>query len=691
MSAHLAVCEQALAGFVLHALWQVPLLAGAAWCAVKVGRPHIRVAHALWVGTLLLCVVLPLCSTIAARRAAWLAERDSITSGVTFEPVAYGGTLPALQRESAWKRLLHRHVNGRDGLQPFAFTAPPRLARALAWSQLLVMALFALQIIFSWWRTLALVRGASLDPLPAAIQNALEQHCLRLNMKPPRLRASSDIAGPALAGVLRPTLLLPAPVAAGIESAEIHAILLHELAHLRRHDPVLHVLCSVLLLPLAFHPAAWWISQRVRQTREMACDAEAADRMGSNSTYARALLRVAERMGFRQTQIPALRFFSNGLFGAGLELFNQSGAMEERMQMIMKSCQPEARSRRAVRVAACISLGAVAVLSAGMLQVRPALAGERIAPQSAPTTQPVSSSTAQRTAMDTGPRLLGGDHAREQLRQARRDLLTAEREAVSDDDRRRIVTAREVAAAAEQALASVDGSRHSTSVDLSKSSVPLGNLKMPEMAAMQAQMEQQREAFKKMRVEMNSPEWKARMEQQQQTMEKLKAQINSPEFRAKIEAASKINDAQLNATIRNAEQQQARAMEQIRPDAIQRQIDQATQLVARNEILPVPTSVAAADPIKVPSAVMAGNALSKKVPVYPPDAKEKKIQGEVLLHAIISEEGKVEQLNVISSPDEQLSKSAIEAVREWVYKPYLLNGDPKAVDTTITVHYSFSK
>jgi TonB family protein len=94
-------------------------------------------------------------------------------------------------------------------------------------------------------------------------------------------------------------------------------------------------------------------------------------------------------------------------------------------------------------------------------------------------------------------------------------------------------------------------------------------------------------------------------------------------------------------------------------------------------------------PIRVSGGVIAGQIVSKVNPVYPQEAKEQGIQGAVVLHAIIGADGTVQELVVISGPPE-LQKSAIEAVKQWVYKPYLLNGDPQEVDTTITVNYSLS-
>jgi len=99
---------------------------------------------------------------------------------------------------------------------------------------------------------------------------------------------------------------------------------------------------------------------------------------------------------------------------------------------------------------------------------------------------------------------------------------------------------------------------------------------------------------------------------------------------------------------------------------------------------------AAANPAKVSPEVMAGNVINKVTPRYPEDAKKAKIEGAVLLKAVIGKDGTIENLQVISGPKE-LQTSALDAVRQWTYKPYLLNGDPEDVETTITVTYSLGK
>ena len=95
------------------------------------------------------------------------------------------------------------------------------------------------------------------------------------------------------------------------------------------------------------------------------------------------------------------------------------------------------------------------------------------------------------------------------------------------------------------------------------------------------------------------------------------------------------------------------------------------------------------EPTYLPGQFMAGSVRSKEVPVYPIIARQDHISGSVLLHAIIGVDGHIRDLQVIGSPDDSLSESAMNAVRKWTYSPYLMNGKPTEVDTTITVNFNF--
>jgi protein TonB len=77
-------------------------------------------------------------------------------------------------------------------------------------------------------------------------------------------------------------------------------------------------------------------------------------------------------------------------------------------------------------------------------------------------------------------------------------------------------------------------------------------------------------------------------------------------------------------------------------------------------------------------------------PKYPAGAKAARIQGAVVLHAIIGADGKIESLEAISGPP-MLYTAAIDAVKQWVYKPYVINCAATRVDTTITVNFKFEQ
>jgi protein TonB len=87
---------------------------------------------------------------------------------------------------------------------------------------------------------------------------------------------------------------------------------------------------------------------------------------------------------------------------------------------------------------------------------------------------------------------------------------------------------------------------------------------------------------------------------------------------------------------------------------------------------------------------MAGNNLTKVNPVYPPEAKANGVSGTVVLMAVIGKDGAVKSLNAVSGPP-VLAAAAMDAVRQWTYKPYLLNGNPVEVDTTITVNFNLNR
>ena len=102
------------------------------------------------------------------------------------------------------------------------------------------------------------------------------------------------------------------------------------------------------------------------------------------------------------------------------------------------------------------------------------------------------------------------------------------------------------------------------------------------------------------------------------------------------------------------------------------------------------SSKSAPNRVTVPANVTAASIITQTKPEYPAEARASHVQGEVVLHAIIDKEGKISEVQVLSG-DDVLAKSAVEAVRQWKYKPMLVDGEPREVDTTITVTFSLQE
>jgi protein TonB len=93
--------------------------------------------------------------------------------------------------------------------------------------------------------------------------------------------------------------------------------------------------------------------------------------------------------------------------------------------------------------------------------------------------------------------------------------------------------------------------------------------------------------------------------------------------------------------------------------------------------------------VRVSQGVTAKSIIKKVPPEYPKEARKKHVQGTVVLHGVISHEGDVMEISVVSG-DPMLTQAAIEAVKQWKYKPYLLNGHPVEVETQFQLNFTLS-
>jgi uncharacterized protein (TIGR03435 family) len=163
-------------------------------------------------------------------------------------------------------------------------------------------------------------------PAPAEWQRVLDQLKSRLSVSPPvRLLVSGLLQAPAAIGWLRPIVLVPAGALAGLPPGQMEALLVHELAHVRRHDYLVHMVQSAVEAILFYHPAVWWISGHMRAERELCCDDIAVSITGDATVYARALAEF-DSTGWIQPTIMAAN--SGSLAHRIARLLGQSSAAD---------------------------------------------------------------------------------------------------------------------------------------------------------------------------------------------------------------------------------------------------------------------------------------------------------------------------------------------------------------------------
>jgi beta-lactamase regulating signal transducer with metallopeptidase domain/isopenicillin N synthase-like dioxygenase len=365
--------ERALIEYVINALWQVPLLAGGAWLLLRMVRPAPLMQHRIWLAVLGLAVLLPLhgmsrTDVFAAQRTAMIeASHEEVLS-----PLALNELPPKRRQWFAFPALF----SARTG----SLRLTPRTAHWLLRLYVATIAIGLFRVARAWRAARGLVENSQETFLCHRDSTALKNLSDRLGIKAPQLRESREVSSPMIVGVAAPVLLLPEGFARHTED-EIQAALCHELAHIQRRDYLVNVACQLAALPLAWHPVLDWVQQRIRMTREMVCDAMAAEEMKSHLGYAKCLLALAHSMlGGRE--IPAQAQF--------LGLFSNS-TLEERVMRLVDTTTMSVRVK-----AARAASGAVMMIATGVIamafHVTPTMAQANAQP---PATQnpPASAST----------------------------------------------------------------------------------------------------------------------------------------------------------------------------------------------------------------------------------------------------------------------------------------------------------
>ncbi len=531
--------QHMLASYILNGAWQVPIVAFCAFIISRFAGLSPRSRNHFWIAALLTAAVLPMVSLNALL--------PHFSPSVARVPVGAPVDTQALA-----------------ALHPVAATDP--IVSLPSWSVWTMTGLFvalALALLLRLTRAAVaargLVRQSASFSLPPDLIEAVDAIARDHGRRSPQVRRSCRISSPAMVGVLRPVILIPEAMT--FEGEDLRAALLHEMAHIVRHDYAINLACELLTLPICWHPAHLGIKSGVRRSRELACDDIAAAAMASPKAYAKCLVSLARTLGGQTSAHPTLAL-AVGLFGRS--------DLEERLMHLTRPRDVEAPAIRAARLCGLAAVGASLVGSAALLHVTPVFAQSSppaAAPPSSvkatPAPAPVTSAPLDRT-QDDAPKPSARHH---------RGGLLISRDGVVIET-------------------SSAGYRHSfTGLDGRTLTVTNDDPNPPTADEQRRWEEEARKAEAKaaeVEKRINSPEFKQRIERAQARAAEAEKMVNSPEFQARIskavaqaaEVQKRVNSPEFQARISKAVAQAAEVQKRVNSPEFQARIKKATERAA---------------------------------------------------------------------------------------------------------------
>jgi TonB family protein len=481
-----------------------------------------------------------------------------------------------------------------------------------------------------------------------------------------RLLESAWIEVPSVIGWIRPVILVPASALAGLPPAQFEAILAHELAHVRRHDYLVNVLQSVIEVLLFYHPAVWWISRRVRLEREHCCDDVAAEICGDRVAYAAALTSLEERRG----ATPA--------FAIGA----RDGDLLARVRRLVKGGDPAPRSFPGW--AATASVVTVVVMALGAGGRNPVLARDaqpRVEVSSAIAEPPALESTNiksltphVRPRTDPRPRTAADAHAPSGVSTLQSGTLVG---VIVDQQGGRLPGARVLVASETRGAGTVADAAGRYAI----TGLPPGtydvNVSLPGFRRSQDRVD----------IGVGEMRLNVQLEIGGVTETILVATGSSPGL-APVPTPPA---APLQPDPRAASDYVAQAklyFEQGRSVEAEAMSMRAGELMNEQRAAkPVIVDPADQGPVRIGGSIKAPRKVHDVRPAYPAEAAAAGIQGLVIIEAVIGKDGSVTDARIVRTAP-LLDEAALDAVRQWVFTPTLLNGVPVEVVMTVTVNFT---
>jgi GWxTD domain-containing protein len=222
------------------------------------------------------------------------------------------------------------------------------------------------------WMAARRLRRSGVCAAPAVWRERLAGLAERMRIsRPVALVESCRVDVPVVIGYFRPVILAPLALLAGMPPGQVEAILLHELAHIRRRDYLINLLQAIVESLLFYHPVVWWISGLVRAERENCCDDLVLAARGNAGEYAAALTALEETRWVREPAVQP-RQTKNG-FAGDPSLAATGGNLVLRIHRILGHSEPpHAGWKPALSAGLMLAAGvAVLVVSIGAGHARP--------------------------------------------------------------------------------------------------------------------------------------------------------------------------------------------------------------------------------------------------------------------------------------------------------------------------------
>ncbi len=282
-----------LGWMLLHSLWQLVLVA--VLLAATLVALRRRSANARYLAG---CVALVLMAALPTVTVLMVPGVPGGVAGAAQAARAPAAAMPA--RAGQW------HLDGLRGSEApsAADTGIPWHTRLANWLESHLRWIVAAWLagvsalslrMAAGWAAAERLRRRGCSEVGEPWQGRLAELGRRIGVTRPVQMLESGLARvPTVIGHMRPVILLPVAALTGLAPQQIEAIVAHELAHIRRYDYLVNLAQVVMETLLFYHPAAWWVSRRIRVERENCCDDIAIEVCGDRFAYIRALVSLEE-------------------------------------------------------------------------------------------------------------------------------------------------------------------------------------------------------------------------------------------------------------------------------------------------------------------------------------------------------------------------------------------------------------